>query len=117
MRRRSAWALAAALAMLASIAGCGGGGGGGSDDDGSPSAVAIRWRASPDAAGYVVHWGAASRVYAASLDVGAPPVADDGSTEVVVPLDPADVYYFAVTSYDASGRSSGYSNEIAVYLR
>jgi len=70
--------------------------------------VSLAWDASPstDVAGYVVHYGGASRAYANSLDVG------DTTTATVQGLSEGNTYYFAVTAYDAGGLSSLPSDEV-----
>jgi hypothetical protein len=124
MRTRLVSASAGALLVLAICASCGGGGGsGGSAGDGGaapadtgPANVSLTWRGSEDIAGYVVHWGTVSRAYSHDVDVLKPPMDADGNVAVVIALDggaAAAVYYFAITSYDAAGNSSDYSNELA----
>lgn len=120
MRTRVVFAFARALLVLAICSACGGGGGGGSTG-GSTSApdttVALTWRSSDaDVAGYVVHWGTAARAYSHDVDVSEPSADAEGNVTVVIALDggdPASRYYFAITSYDAGGNSSGYSNELS----
>ena len=124
MRTRAAFAFALALLVLTMCASCGGGGGGGgSAGDGSPAPVAerqtvqITWRGGDDVAGYVVHWGTASRVYVHDLDVQKPLPDATGDLTVAIALDAIDTattYYFAVTSYDAAHIESAYSNELSV---
>jgi hypothetical protein len=109
-------ALALLLAVIVACSACGGGGGSGGEP---ASAVAplvlVRWQESAGAAGYRVHWGTASNVYTRTVDVGNPDVGADGSVITVVELEAAaDVYYLAVTAHDPDGRSSAFSNEIAV---
>ena len=60
-----------------------------------------------DLAGYKVYYGTASGNYAQTVDVG------NVTTSVVSNLTDGATYYFAVTSYDASGGESGYSNEVS----
>src|SRR5206468_3692217 len=62
------------------------------------------WDVSTGAAGYKVHFGTASRVYGAPVDVGT------RTTYTVTGL-AAGTYYFAVTAYDTSGVQSSFSNE------
>jgi hypothetical protein len=101
---------------------CGGGGGGsGSDstDDGgftSTGSVAIRWQATPDADGYIIHWGATSGVYEHELDVGRP-MGDDGVLSFVLDGVPTPTtVYIALTSYDAAGAESPFSNELSTFV-
>ena len=111
------------LALMLFAAGCGGGGSGSDGGDASvadpaPHAFVLRWRAEPLAAGYVVHWGRDSGVYADALDVGAPtPDAAGVASFVLESTGAADVLYFALTSYDGTYRMSAFSNEIAVSVR
>lgn len=72
------------------------------------NAATIVWDASPDSSvvGYVVHIGSASGVYGTEVNVG-------NATSFTLPAFPAgSTKYLAVTSYDASGSRSSYSNEI-----
>ena len=76
---------------------------------GCPSAWAdtLAWDANPAeelVTGYRVHWGAASRTYTGSQDVG--PVLGLDLSALTPPL------YFAVTAYDGTGAVSGYSEEV-----
>jgi hypothetical protein len=124
MRTRTVFASAGVLLTLASCVSCGGGGGGSSGSVGggrappSSADVAITWRG-PDAnaAGYVVHWGTASRTYAHDVDVSKPVADAQGTVRVVIALPTdgsASTYYFAISSYDASGGASAYSNELSI---
>lgn len=106
--------------LLAGLSSCGGGGGGSNQRAGGVSTadVAITWRGTAeDVAGYLVHWGTASGSYTHDVDV-ANPVADaQGIVTVVIALpieDGATTYYFALSSYDAAGATSAYSNELSV---
>lgn len=124
MHTRTVFASAAVLLMLASFMSCGGGGGGSSGSAGgsgvpvSTADVAITWRGTDaNVAGYVVHWGTASRTYAHDVDVSKPVADAQGTVMVVIALptdDSASTYYFAISSYDASGSASAYSNELAL---
>ncbi len=119
MRTRSVFALAAALLVLAVCSSCGGGGGGGSAGERNPTLhadVAITWRDADDVAGWVVHWGTASRVYDHTVDVAKPAADGDGNVTVVIAIDGVteSFLYFALTSYDAAANSSAYSNELAL---
>jgi hypothetical protein len=53
--------------------------------------LALAWDASAEAAGYIIHYGSASRSYTATVDVGTT------TTAALSALDPAKVYYMAVT--------------------
>lgn len=116
MRTRAAIATVIELLMLAICNSCGGGGG----SNGSPpestgaSKVEVRWHTVPGVAGYVVHWGGASRDYTGALDVGSPAPAADESLAIAVEVGPPGVYYFAVTCYDDARYESAYSNEISL---
>jgi len=111
-----------ALALLVLGVGCGGGGGGGSGDGSRASnatvGVQLTWSDGGEAiAGYSVHWGTASRAYVHVLDVGHPAASPDGVITVVIALEPASTYFFAVTARAADGETSPYSNELSVGLR
>jgi hypothetical protein len=68
---------------------------------------------SPEIAGYELHLGRESGSYVSTVDIGAPPV--DGEVLVYeANLNLESDLYVALTSYDAYGSSSGYSNEIVV---
>jgi hypothetical protein len=124
MRTRTVFASAAALLVLASCTSCGGGGGGSGGStrgDGVPAStadVAITWRGTDtNVAGYVVHWGTESGVYAHDVDVSKPMADAQGAATVVIAVptdDPASTYYFAISSYDAFGGASAYSNELSI---
>ena len=108
------------LALLIVLsAGCGGGGGGGgSQPSDVPAGVEVTWRGGGDGVtGYVVHWGTVSGVYDSALDVGMPPMSVDGLVVVVIAVESAPIYYFAVTSYDGAAQASAYSNEVSVELQ
>lgn len=112
------WCLVA-FAFL--VVACGGGGSGSDggessgDGDGTLHSLLVRWRSSPEAAGYVVHWGTESGVYGDAVDVGAPtPDADGVASFVLEYPGPSGVVYFALTSYDDAYQMSVFSNEIAV---
>lgn len=71
----------------------------------------LTWNPSsdPDAAGYNIYYGTASRVYSWTIAAGT-------NTYATVPgLLSGTTYYFAVTTYDKFGNESDFSNE-AVYL-
>lgn len=108
------------LGMVLIGAACGGGSGGEESDPSSDVAshsVVVRWRPSPDAIGYVVHWGDESGRYGASTDVGAPPLETDGASSAIIEYERTlGVIYVALTSYDVEGRMSAFSNELAAVV-
>lgn len=108
------------LALALFVIACGGTGSGsisdgaGSGDGAEMRSVLVRWRASGDVAGYVIHWGRTSGSYTDALDVGSPAV--DGEGVINFYLDqtgPGGTIYFALTSYDDDRRMSGFSNELS----
>jgi hypothetical protein len=79
--------------------------------------VQLTWRGDDAVAGYVVHWGTASRDYVHDLDVQKPAKDANGAVTVVIAFDAAETvatFYFAVTSYDVAHVESAYSNELPV---
>ena len=70
--------------------------------------VTLAWDAitQPELAGYKVYVGTSSRNYGAGTNVGIV------TQYTVTGLGPG-TYYFAVTAYDATGRETGYSNEVS----
>ncbi len=68
--------------------------------------LVLAWDAAPGATGYIIHYGSASRNYTATVDVG------NTTMPSLSALDPAKVYYMAVTAYDDAGNESDFSNEI-----
>jgi hypothetical protein len=60
-----------------------------------------------DVAGYMIHYGTASDTYSQGIDVG------NTTSYTVSNLTVGERYYFAVTSYDAVGDESVYSNEVS----
>ena len=68
--------------------------------------LTLAWDASAGAKGYIIHYGDASRNYTATVDVGST------TTASLSGLDPAKVYYIAVTAYDEARNESDSSNEI-----
>ena len=69
--------------------------------------VPLAWNPSPDpnVAGYKIYYGQASHVYTSSVDVG-------GVTNATITgLSAGLTYYFAATTYDATGLESDFSNE------
>ncbi len=108
------------LALALFVIACGGGGSGsGGDDAGGGDgpemrSVLVRWRASADVAGYVIHWGRTSASYTNALDVGSPAVDGEGVINFFLDQNgPGGTIYFALTSYDDDGRMSGFSNELS----
>jgi hypothetical protein len=71
--------------------------------------VTLAWdpNSEPDLAGYKLHYGTASHAYTSTVDVG------KRTTTNVPDLAEGLTYYFAVTAYNSSGASSGYSNEVS----
>ncbi|MDY6837608.1 MAG: hypothetical protein SWH78_06515 [Thermodesulfobacteriota bacterium] len=72
--------------------------------------ITLEWcpNSEPDLAGYVVYYGASSRDYSSTVDVGnyaSCAVSDSGFQE-------GQTYYFAVTAYDESGNESSFSEEV-----
>jgi len=63
------------------------------------------WDPVPDVAGYVVHYGTASRQYSRIVDVG-------DRTSFIFNAPTAGRYYFAVHTYDADGITSALSTEV-----
>lgn len=71
--------------------------------------IKLAWDAVSGASGYQVHYGTASSNYNATSS----PLNVVGSTTAPVTIPDGVTYYFAVKAYDsASGRESGYSNEV-----
>ncbi len=71
------------------------------------SSVTLAWDGSidPGIAGYKIYYGTTSHSYSSSVDVG-----NVTSATISLPSDNA-TYYFAATTYDASGTESDFSNE------
>ena len=83
----------------------------------APGDVRVRWQPSPTAnvAGYRVHPRLAGGPWGASIEVGLPAPAADGSLAAVVTgFDAVDGWSFAVTAYLSDGRESVRSNEMAL---
>jgi hypothetical protein len=59
-----------------------------------------------DLAGYKIHYGTVSGNYTAHLDV------HNVTTYTVTGLTDGQTYYFAASAYNASGKESGYSNQV-----
>ncbi len=70
--------------------------------------VTLSWdpNTEADLAGYTVHYGTVSRSYTASVDV------HNATTCTLAGLSAGQTYYFSASAYNASGASSGYSNEV-----
>jgi len=72
--------------------------------------ITLEWspNTEPDLAGYVVYYGASSRDYSSSIDVGnytTCAISDSGFQE-------GQTYYFTVTAYDEYGNESDFSEEV-----
>lgn len=78
----------------------------------SAQGVTIAWdpNREADLAGYVVHYGTASRVYTHKLDVG------KVTTATIVSLTAGKTYYFAVQAYSTKGLISPMSVELPVLI-
>jgi hypothetical protein len=78
-------------------------------NDPAGQSVTLAWDASPDptVVGYDVYYGVASGTYTNMINVGDVTSATIGGLVIGV------TYYFAATTYDASGSESGYSGEIS----
>ena len=70
--------------------------------------VTLSWdpNTEADLAGYKVHYGTVSGSYTNSIDV------HKVTTYSVAGLNVGQTYYFSASAYNASGASSGYSNEV-----
>ena len=69
--------------------------------------ITLTWVANPDTnvVGYKIYYGTTSQVYTTNI------VAGNVTTTTIGGLAAEATYYFAATSYDASGHESGYSIE------
>jgi hypothetical protein len=69
--------------------------------------VALAWNPNPDtnAVGYKIYYGSTSHVYTNSVSVG------NVTNATIAGLLDGTTYYFAATTYDASGVESDFSNE------
>lgn len=76
---------------------------------GQTGTVKLAWDLGPEAdlAGYRVHYGAESRSYTTTIDVGYT------TTTELTGLTAGEIYYCAVTAYNTSDLESDYSNEIS----
>jgi len=81
----------------------------------APQAYYIHFQASPSESvvGYTIHLGQASRDYELNLDIGHPATSENEILYNATIENSVDSY-LAVSSYDAFGNSSVYSNEIVV---
>lgn len=73
------------------------------------ASVTLAWNPSPSGGvqGYHVYFGSISGFYTGMMDVG-------GATTMTIPsLAAGQVYYFAITAYDAGGLESEFSNELS----
>jgi len=86
----------------------------------SANSVTLSWEAPSensdgsslqDLKGYKVHYGSSSRTYAQTIQLTNP-----GLTTYVVDNLPSGKYYFAVTSYNASGAESSLSGEVSTQV-
>lgn len=75
----------------------------------SAQSVSLAWDASvdPTVTGYVVKWGTSPETYTSSITVG------NRTSWTVTGLNPDQKYFFAVTSYAATGLYSVPSNEVS----
>ena len=71
--------------------------------------VTLTWDANTesDLAGYKIYSGESSQSYGPPFDAG------NVTTLKVINLTPGKTYFFAGTAYNASGKESGYSNEVS----
>lgn len=75
--------------------------------------VEVSWSAVPDAAGYRVYMRATDEPFGTGADVGMGQSGTDGVVRYVAAGVPADqTTLFAITSYDAAGNESAFSNEL-----
>jgi hypothetical protein len=88
--------------------------------DANPSNVTLSWQpptenadGSPlvDLKGYKVHYGASSKSYSDTIQVG-----NAGLTTYVVQNLAAGKYYFAITAYNSAGHESSLSSEVATQV-
>ncbi|MDH4290527.1 MAG: fibronectin type III domain-containing protein [Aquincola sp.] len=100
------------LALVVIATSCGGGTGstsGGGTDPGTTATLQWEAPADPNVRGFRVYYGTASRAYSQTKGAGID--AGQATRFVIANLQGGRTYYFAVTSYDASGNESDYSNE------
>jgi hypothetical protein len=76
----------------------------------APVTLQLTASTDPQLAVYKVYYGYASRQYSVTVDVGT------STTAAFSSLRDAQIYYFAVTGYDASGKESAFSNEVSYDL-
>jgi Malectin domain/Bacterial TSP3 repeat/Fibronectin type III domain len=74
--------------------------------------MTLQWDAvtNPQLAGYKVYYGYASRQYSMNVNAGM------STTAAFSNLKDAQMYYFAVTAFDTSGKESAFSNEVSYDL-
>ena len=74
--------------------------------------VTLAWdpNTEKNSAGYKIHYGTKSRSYTTTIDVG------KVISRTITGLKEGETYYFAVTAYNISGLSSGYSNEAICFF-
>lgn len=73
--------------------------------------ISIAWDAVPNATGYRVYYGKASRTYTSFADVGP-------STQTTIQnLDDCTTWYVAVKAYNSAGESESFSNEVSGWPR
>ena len=74
----------------------------------SAAQIRLAWNpnAESDLAGYLLHYGTASRAYGTPINVG------NVTSYTVTGLTPGARYYFAVTAYDTAFNESEFSNEV-----
>jgi fibronectin type 3 domain-containing protein len=82
------------------------------ETQGATGQVTLTWDASmdPELGGYRVYYGAVSRDYDVSLDVG------NWTSCTIASLQEGETYYFAVTAYNNELSESGYSNEVSIKI-
>lgn len=75
--------------------------------------VTLAWdpNTESDLAGYRVHYGTASGVYTATVEVDR-----NTTTCTVLNLTSGQTYYFAASAFNSAGESSGYSNEVSAAI-
>lgn len=78
----------------------------------SNQAVVVQWlpNTESDLAGYIVHYGTASRAYLYALNAGL------ATSYTIENLERGREYFFAVTAFDTAGNESQFSREVSIYL-
>jgi fibronectin type 3 domain-containing protein len=69
----------------------------------------------PSVTGYRVYWGTSSHTYVQSLGTGA--AVGKVTSFTASGLKSGVLYYFAITSIDAAGNESAYSNEASSLIK